>query len=64
MAEHEWYWCVDHNAAEPADRACSAEYRMGPYASRDAAEHWREQVALRNDKWDRDDREWSGDDEA
>ena len=61
MAEDEWYWCLDHKAAEPADRACSAEHRMGPYASRDAAEHWRDQVARRNDKWDREDREWSGD---
>jgi hypothetical protein len=35
---------------------------MGPYESRDAAEHWRERVEARNEKWDREDREWEGDD--
>jgi hypothetical protein len=64
MAEHEWYWCLDHNAAEPSGSACPAESRMGPYASREAAEHWRERVANRNDAWDREDREWTGDDES
>jgi hypothetical protein len=63
MAEQEWYWCLDHKAAEPADQACSAENRMGPYPSREAAEHWKERVEARNDTWDREDAEWSGDDE-
>jgi hypothetical protein len=60
MAESEWYWCLDHKAAEPADHACSPENRMGPYASRDEAERWKERVADRNETWDREDAEWSG----
>jgi len=33
---------------------------MGPYQSREAAEHWKERVESQNEEWDRDDREWSG----
>jgi hypothetical protein len=64
MAKREWYWCLDHKAAEPAGDACSAENRMGPYASRDAAEHWKERVAARNETWDRADAEWSHNNES
>ena len=63
MADGEWYWCLDHNAAEPADKACAADNRMGPYESKAAAEHWKERADARNDKWDRDDAEWSGDEQ-
>jgi len=34
---------------------------MGPYESRQAAEHWKERLESRNDTWDREDREWSDD---
>jgi hypothetical protein len=57
MAEREWYWCLDHKAPEPADHACPPQNRMGPYPSRDAAEHWKERVADRNETWDREDAE-------
>jgi len=35
---------------------------LGPYPSRDAAEHWKEKVEARNEAWDADDKAWSGDD--
>jgi hypothetical protein len=41
MADEEWYWCLDHSAAE----------------------HWKEKVEARNEKWDAEDREWNGDDD-
>jgi hypothetical protein len=58
-----WYWCMRHGRAEEAGDACPPEDRMGPYESRDAAEHWKERVQARNEQWDREDREWSGEEE-
>jgi hypothetical protein len=63
MADEEWYWCLDHSAAEPADGPCPPSRRLGPYPSRAAAEHWKEKVEARNEKWDAEDREWNGDDD-
>jgi len=36
--------------------------RLGPYDSRDEAEHWRERVEQRNAAWEAEDRRWEGDD--
>jgi hypothetical protein len=33
---------------------------MGPYESQAEAERWKEKVDARNEDWDREDREWSG----
>ena len=63
MDDQEWYWCLEHNAAERADGACPPDRRLGPYPSREAAEHWKEKVEARNEAWDAADRSWSGDDE-
>ena len=59
----EWYWCLDHGAAEEASSDCPPDRRMGPYPTRDDAEHWKDRVESRNDKWDADDASWSGQDE-
>jgi hypothetical protein len=61
MSVNEWYWCQQHNAAEPADRACPPDRRLGPYPSREAAEHWKDTVDARNEKWDAEDEAWDGD---
>jgi hypothetical protein len=58
-----WYWCLKHGRAEDAGGDCPPEDRMGPYESRDAAEHWKERVEARNEAWDREDREWSGEED-
>lgn len=55
-----WYWCLRHDRAEEAGAACAADDRLGPYDSKDAAEHWRDKVQARNEKWDQEDRAWSG----
>jgi hypothetical protein len=55
-----WYWCLKHGRAEGADSDCPPEDRMGPYESKEAAEHWKERVESRNEKWEREDREWEG----
>ena len=62
MSGDEWYWCLEHGAAETADGGCPPDRRLGPYPSREAAEHWKEQVESRNQAWDAADKEWEGDD--
>ena len=57
-----WYWCLHHRRAEPADAVCPAEDRLGPYASKDDAEHWQDRVQARNERWEAEDRAW-GDEE-
>ncbi len=57
-----WYWCLKDKRAEDGSSTCPPEDRMGPYESREAAEHWKEKVAARNETWDKEDREWGGDD--
>jgi hypothetical protein len=59
-----WWWCLRHQRAESdGSTDCPPEDRMGPYESREAAEHWKERVESRNEKWDREDREWSGEED-
>jgi hypothetical protein len=55
VTEEEWYWCLDDHVAEPADGGCPPDRRLGPYPSRAAAEHWKEQVDARNLAWDAED---------
>jgi hypothetical protein len=63
MTSTEWYWCLDHKAAEPADHACPPDRRLGPYPSRDAAEHWKDTVDARNEQWEAEDKAWDGDED-
>jgi hypothetical protein len=58
MPTAEWYWCLKHQAVEPADSDCPPGQRLGPYPSRAAAEHWREKVAQRNQAWDAEEDDW------
>jgi hypothetical protein len=53
-AHGEWYYCFKHEKVEQRDD-CDQMDRMGPYPSRDDAEHWRERVAERNEAWDAED---------
>ncbi|MDQ1508852.1 MAG: hypothetical protein QOG50_696 [Actinomycetota bacterium] len=57
---NEWYWCLEHKVAETASGGCPPDRRLGPYPSREAAEHWKEQVEARNQAWEAEDEEWSG----
>lgn len=54
MSAEEWYWCMNHQAAEPGASRCPPDKRLGPYPSRAAAEHWKEKVEQRNAAWDAD----------
>ena len=57
-----FYWCTDHSTVED-ESGCRAEVRLGPYPTREAAEHALQSVQERNDKLDAEDRAWEdGDD--
>jgi hypothetical protein len=60
VSSQQWYWCLNHERAEAADSPCPPDRRLGPYPSRDAAEHWKESFDARNESWDKADREWEG----
>jgi hypothetical protein len=50
-AAGQWYWCFKHQKVEGPGESTEMD-RMGPYPSREAAEHWRERVAERNEAWE------------
>ncbi len=58
----EFFWCTDHAAVED-EHGCRMEVRLGPYPSREAAEHALKSVAERNDKLDAEDRAWDADED-
>jgi hypothetical protein len=59
-AAAEWYWDLRRGRAVPAGERGAADHVLGPYASRDAAERWRDRVEGRNEAWDDDDERWDG----
>lgn len=50
-AHGDWYYCLNHRRVEGIS-GCDSSERMGPYPTREDAEHWRERVAARNEVWD------------
>ncbi|HVC70969.1 MAG TPA: hypothetical protein VNC61_12005 [Acidimicrobiales bacterium] len=55
-AEGEWYYCFKHGVVETGDR-CRRMDRMGPYATAEEAENWRDRVAARNAAWEGDEKD-------
>ncbi|MFC7220033.1 hypothetical protein ACFQLX_17955 [Streptomyces polyrhachis] len=59
-----WYYCIEHRAVEQGPQ-CPARDRLGPYPTREAAEHAIQIAEARNEKWDSDDDRWrDGDDKS
>jgi hypothetical protein len=54
-SEQRWWFCLKHHTVEP-EQGCRAEDRLGPYPTREAAEHALETVQRRNEEWDAQDR--------
>ncbi|MCU1601453.1 MAG: hypothetical protein JWO22_2162 [Frankiales bacterium] len=52
-----FYWCTDHHTVED-ESGCRAEVRLGPYPTREGAEHALQSVQERNERLDREDEEW------
>lgn len=51
--EQRFYYCLTHKAVE-TEKGCKASDRLGPYPTREAAEHALEKVQERNEAWDND----------
>jgi hypothetical protein len=52
--EQRWWFCLKHHTVEP-EQGCKAENRLGPYPTREAAEHALATVRRRNEEWDAQD---------
>jgi hypothetical protein len=50
MADTGFYYCLKHHAVEAAGE-CPAKNRLGPYETREEAQHALERVAERNEQW-------------
>ncbi|HEX2073856.1 MAG TPA: hypothetical protein VHF92_08735 [Geodermatophilus sp.] len=55
-----WFYCIKHHAVEPKD-GCAERHRLGPYATREEAEHALQLVAEREERLNAEDRAWKGD---
>jgi hypothetical protein len=55
-----WYWDLRRKCAVPAAERGPASDLLGPYRSREEAEHWRDTVERRNERWEDDDEAWRG----
>jgi hypothetical protein len=63
MTEEQWYWNLKESRAVRASERGPADDLMGPYDTKDEAEHWRDKVEARNEAWEQADREWEGEEE-
>lgn len=50
-----WWFCLKHNTVEDDDGVCPGKDRLGPYPTREAAEHALQTVHERNEQWDAQD---------
>jgi hypothetical protein len=55
-----YYWCLRHNRVETDQDVCPASMTMGPYESPTEAEQALTRVAKRNEQWDAEDAQWTG----
>jgi hypothetical protein len=55
-----WFFCLKHHTVETRD-GCAERHRLGPYATREEAEHALQSVAEREQKLTSEDRAWEGD---
>jgi hypothetical protein len=60
MPQGPWFFCLKHHTVEPRD-GCAERHRLGPYETREEAEHALQSVAERNEQLDEQDRKWDGD---
>ncbi|MBW9206364.1 hypothetical protein KV097_10440 [Mumia sp. zg.B17] len=59
MADAKFYYCIRHHTVE-GEEGCKAIDRLGPYSTREEAEHALELAQERNERWDNDP-EWNDD---
>lgn len=56
------YWVDLATGSVEQGRSSPAAQRMGPYPTREAAQHAFDTAAARNEAWDEEDRRWDDDD--
>jgi hypothetical protein len=49
--DKQWWYCLRDNRVEDTD-VCPGKDRLGPYPTREAAEHALDTVRRRNEEWD------------
>jgi hypothetical protein len=54
--DQRWWYCLRHHTVEP-EAGCPGKDRLGPYATREEAEHALDTVRRRNEEWDAAERE-------
>ena len=64
MTQEQWYWDLKKGKAVPASERGPADEVLGPYPSKDEAEHWRDRLEERNQAWEQADKEWEGEDDG
>jgi hypothetical protein len=57
MEPQQWFFCLKHHTVEPRD-GCAERHRLGPYETREQAEHALESVREREEKLTAEDREY------
>jgi hypothetical protein len=57
MAQGPWFYCLKHHTVEDRD-GCAERHRLGPYATREEAEHALQSVAEREERLTAEDRAW------
>ena len=57
MADGPWFWCMKHNTVEPRE-GCAERHRLGPYETREEAEHALQSVAEREARLSAEDQAW------
>ena len=60
MTDEQWFWDLAKGLAIPASQRGKPDNLLGPYPTREAAEHWKEKVEERNRAWQKADEEWAG----
>jgi hypothetical protein len=60
MTDEQWYWNIKKGRAVAASERGRADELLGPYPTKEDAEHWRDHVEARNEAWEQADREWEG----
>jgi hypothetical protein len=63
MTDEQWYWDLVKGCAVPASQRGKADNVLGPYATMEEAEHWKDRVEARNEAWKEADEAWSGEDD-
>jgi hypothetical protein len=61
MTEDRWWWDLKKGRAVTDEERGPGKDVLGPYPSKEAAEHWRDTYEHREEAWKAEDERWDGD---